>query len=236
MKANLLFLDTETTGFAHNRLLQLGFEHHPSGQQYDEIFLPPVPVEKGATEVHGITQLQANGGYVFKESAAHQLLLDHIQKGAIVVCHNTDYDIGKVLKNEGIAVPRYICTMKVARQLLPSEPNHKLQDLCSRIGFTCPEHPRKAHDAFSDVMTMIGLFAYLCKIERADERSDEEIIAKFEKLSTGIPDVMPFGKFKGIEFAKLPEDYVAWMMTKNDWSSDILQAVWGAWPQYAPKL
>lgn len=77
----LLFLDTETTGLQNPRLLQLGYAigNHPPNVQ---IYRPPVGIDPAASEIHHITNEQADlyepfemvreqiqklvGGYVFQ--------------------------------------------------------------------------------------------------------------------------------------------------------------------------
>lgn len=228
---NLLFLDTETTGFKHNRLVQLAWEHHPSGKRCNELFMPPEPIEEGATEVHGITHEKVQDRPFF-QSSDHFVELNKLIEESIVVCHNAEYDL-RVLAKDSVNPKKHICTMKLARAMLPSEHDHKLQGLFSRIKFTVPDEETKAHDAKGDVLVMIGLFAYLFTIEKTRGLTDEGVIEKFLAISSGIPETMPFGKYKGFKFADLPEDYVSWMVTKNDWSSDILKALYRAFPQYA---
>lgn len=227
---NLLFLDTETTGFTHNRLVQLAWEHHPSGIRFVKNFKPPVPIEEGATKVHGKTNEMTKDWEPFKNSKLSKTLA--LQKDqSIVVCHNAEYDL-RVLLNEGVTVHKYICTMKVARKLLPHQIDHKLQGLYQRIMFTIPDEEIKAHDALGDVLVMVGLFAYMFAKEKDKGLTDDQVIDYFGSITLGIPDAMPFGKYKGVPFKDLPEEYVKWMVTKSDWSKDILVALYQAFPQY----
>jgi len=227
---NLLFLDTETTGFTHNRLIQLAWEHHPTGERCMEYFLPTEPIEEGAEKVHGISMESLKDKLLFPGSD-HFYDLQDLAKESIVVCHNADYDL-KVLAQEGIVPAQHICTCKVARHVLRGEPNHKLQDLKDRIGFPVPDEDLKAHDALGDVMVMIGLFAHMLKIQQDIGITDDETIAKWLEISNGIPETMPFGKHRGKKIIDLPTDYISWVLQQDDFDKSIFKSI----KHYLPHL
>jgi DNA polymerase III epsilon subunit-like protein len=219
---SLLFLDTETTGFTHSRLVQIAWEEHPTGERYVQCFQPPVPIEQGAIMVHKRTNSMAGTWPRFANSFAEIHLHKLIQKN-IVVCHNAAYDL-KVLKNERVLVPKHICTLKIARELLPDQPDHKLQGLYERIGFPVAEKDPEAHDALGDVLVMIGLFAHLWKIERQTLPA-EEIIPRWVHLSQSAPEKMPWGKYKGTPMRELPKAYVRWLFAQKDMDESIIRAL-----------
>lgn len=219
---NLLFLDTETTGFTHNRLVQLAWDHHPSGETCAMHFLPPVPVEDGAMKVHGKTNEFLADKPAFATSPVFHRTQDLLNT-SILVAHNAEYDIG-VLRNEGLEPRAHICTMKVARKVFPTEPNHKLQGLFERIKFDVPDGDKTAHDAMGDVNVMIGLFAYMLRIERHTGDDDETLFRKWVNWSCEVPDVMPFGKHAGTPIKDLPQEYVDWCMKQDSFNKSILEA------------
>ncbi len=227
---NFLFLDTETTGFTHNRLVQLAYEHHPTGERRVEHFKPPVPIEDGAAKVHGKTNDMAESWPTFAGSK-YELHLPKLLKENILVCHNAKYDIG-VLQNEGIEVGQYICTMEVARAVLPTATNHKLQTLRTEIGFDVPEGDLTAHDAMGDVLVMIGLFAYMWRIEQNKGLFGEEVAKRWVSISSGIPEKMPFGRHRGVPIAQLPTEYVAWILQEKDFDPRVIAAI----KHYLPHL
>lgn len=227
---NLLFLDTETTGFTHNRLVQLAWEEHPSGRSLRALYRPPVQIEEGASKVHGKTN-EAVADLSPFEGSGHDTDLRALVAENIVVCHNADYDL-KVLKNEGIEVPRHICTMKVARKVFPLEKDHKLQGLFERIAFDVPGGDKKAHDAMGDVLVMIGLFAYMFQIEQGRGLTEHEIISKWGAISSALPDTMPFGKHRGTLIKDLPTSYVAWCFGEKDFDPQLIAAM----KHYLPHL
>jgi exodeoxyribonuclease X len=116
MNYSLLFLDTETTGNeAKDYLCQLCYVHENT--IVNELFLPPVPISVESQAVHHITPKMVKDRPVFKESAIYTELDTLLQKNStLFVAHNAKFDIG-MLEKEGLSVPRFICTLRVARAL-----------------------------------------------------------------------------------------------------------------------
>jgi len=194
--------------------------------------MPIKRIEESATAVHGISLQDVKYKLFFQESKEFEDLLE-FSRATTFVCHNAEYDL-KVLAQEGIIPRFYICTMKVARKLLPSQPNYTLRGLYERIRFKVPEDNTKAHDALGDVHVMIGLFTHLFLIAKKRGLTDDQIIQDFENITKQIPNTMPFGKYRGTAFHALPKEYVEWMLTQDDWPKDIMKAIYKAFPQYAP--
>lgn len=224
---SLLFLDCESTGFTDNRLIQIAWEEHPSGERFTHLLNPPVPIEEGATRVHGRTKALCGTWPTFDRSYAQMHLHKLIQKN-IVVCHNAAYDL-KVLKNERVLVPKHICTMKIAREVLPDQPDHKLQGLYERLRFPVTDEAIRAHDALGDVLVMIGLFAYMWKIERQTLPA-EKIIPRWVHLSERVPEKMPWGKWKGKPIKNLSKRYLEWLLNQPDMDVDVIRAIIQAFP------
>lgn len=151
---DLLFLDTETTGFGECRLVELAYMREGSPLQALRC-KPPILIEEGATGVHGITNEMLEGLPPFIERPEYEAIRQLIAE-SIVVAHNAPFDIG-VLNREGIAVPTFINTQKVAKHLYPHAPNHKLQGLREYLHLEGGE----AHSAAGDVITLAALFAQM---------------------------------------------------------------------------
>lgn len=147
----LLYLDTETTGLQNPRLLQLGYAigNHPPNVQ---IYRPPVGVDPAASEIHHITQEQADLYEPF------EMVREQIQRlvgESIVIAHNLPFD-ARVLANEGIQVEDGICTLKLSRRLYPAFKNDKLGYLIEQLGLNVDM--RNAHNAYTDVLAVRELF------------------------------------------------------------------------------
>ncbi len=150
---SLLFLDTETTGFNAPRLVQLAYAHSPSEQTFNGLFRPPMPIEEGASKVHGIVMADLMDLATFEESEERNVLA-RLLETSVFVAHNASYDIS-VLNNEGLQVPFFICTCKVARKIFPFAKNFKLQGLREEMAIVSEG---AAHDAMGDIAVMMLLF------------------------------------------------------------------------------
>ncbi|MDP2651070.1 MAG: 3'-5' exonuclease, partial [bacterium] len=112
---NLIFLDTETTGneVEKDRLCQLSYKH---GEEIvTAYFKPPLPMSVKAMSVTHITNKMLEDKPSFKNSET-SLNLQKLLNGGIMVAHNALFDKA-MLEAEGIEVPRFIDTLRVARYL-----------------------------------------------------------------------------------------------------------------------
>lgn len=223
----LLFLDTETTGLEHGRLIQLAHKKRGDAATFVEYYKPPVPIEFEAMGVHHITERMVADAAPFSETETFKSLPATLAS-AILVAHNAAYDIG-ILKTEGIETPRHICTYKVAYRMYDL-PNHKLQSLRYRWGIEVPN--AVAHDAAGDVDVLELVFEHMLAeyIER-EGCSEADAISAFERI-TAEPTLLrkvTFGKYAGMSFeelAKTDPDYLRWMRDKlTDKGDDFLHTV-----------
>jgi exodeoxyribonuclease X len=142
----------------------------------------------------------------------------------IAVAHNAAFDVA-ILKKEDIAVPKVICTMKVARALDPEDkiPSYRLQYLRYYLGIEV--EGVNAHDAWGDVVVLEQLFErLLAKLvkEKGDEANAlKEMIAISAKPS--LVRTIRFGKYAGRKFADiLKEDrgYLEWLLKQKQQNPD----------------
>lgn len=221
-----LFLDTETTGADQkDRLCQLAYTYTPSDSTdrvwVDELFLPPLPIAIEAMSVHHITQEMVNDKPPFGDSGEKeklQNLLDNEEY--ILVAHNAPFDIGMLLK-EGMRVPQYIDTLKIARALDPHMKfaRHSLQYLRYALKLdTEIEGTIIAHDAKGDVLVLEALFNRLFK--KVIEKHDGDTVKAFEWMmeTSTKPSLIakiPFGKHKGSfikDLAQTDRGYLEWLL------------------------
>lgn len=214
----LLFLDTETTGLGkEDRLVQIAFKssHIRNGHIVNLLFKPPVPISFEAMATHHITEDMVKDADVFAECNAFKeikkLLADHV-----LIAHNAEFDIG-MLKREGIQVDNFICTQKIALNLW-DEPSYKLQYLRYKLEL---EIEGTAHSADGDVAVLEALFNYIYKL--MEDGDHEAVIAQMIEISKRpvLLRRMPFGKHRGVEFAKIPMDYLQWLSKQPELSTDL---------------
>ncbi len=155
-----IVLDTETTGLSWergNRLVEIGcielMERRPTGRRFQRYLNPGREMEPGAQEVTGLTlEFLAD-----KPLFAHVVLeLLEFIRGAELIIHNADFDIGFLdyeLSMVGVEHgrvadhARVLDTLAMARERFPGQRN-SLDALCRRLGVDNAH--RKLHGALLD--------------------------------------------------------------------------------------
>ena len=224
----LIFLDTETTGNEpkKDRLCQLCYK--TSGGVRTELFKPPVPISVKAMSITHITNKMVGDKPAFEGSEMKRELEELLKEG-VLVAHTALFDIA-MLKNEGIEVPRFIDTLRVARYLDPENkiPEHNLQFLRYFLEL---EIEGTAHDAEGDVGVLVGLFERLFAKIRETESSDEAAIEKMIEISSKptLFKYMIFGKYKGKSLAEIAETdrrYLEWLLAQKTATDEDTDEDW----------
>lgn len=168
---DVIFLDTETTGFGNCRLVELAYRKRGYKVGHAARVKPPIAIEEGAAQIHGITNEMCKDWPLFANLPQYQEIKETLER-AVIVAHNAKFDIG-VLEREGIICPMHIDTQKVAKMLYPHAPNHKLQGLRSYLQL---DAEGDAHSAEGDVAVLAALF--------------ENMVATMEMRGTDPEDVL----------------------------------------------
>lgn len=228
---NLIILDTETTGndTAKDRLCQVCYK---VGEQYHTgFFKPPLPISVKAMSITHITNKMVEAAEPFAGSTMKGEL-EGLLKGGILVAHNAPFDKA-ILEAEGLVVPQYICTLRVARALDPEGviPEYSLQFLRYYLELDIDAN---AHDAEGDVKVLAAVFDRLLAKIKQEGLSDDEAIAKMIDIS-GKPSLIrrfTFGKHNGETIAyvaKIDKGYLQWLLGQKmgEGSTHIPQACQG---------
>lgn len=213
----LIFLDTEATGndLSKDRLCQICYV--VEGETYLEYFKPEIPISVKAMSITHITNKMVEGKGSFKDSEMKKHLQGLLEEG-VLVAHNANFDIA-MLRNDGVEVPRFICTLRVARYLDEDGtiPEYNLQYLRYYLDL---EIEGQAHDALGDVRVLEALFSRLFKKVRGETETDEEAIEKMIEISSK-PSLFKnfmFGKYKGQSVAMVAETdrpYLEWLLNQK---------------------
>jgi DNA polymerase-3 subunit alpha (Gram-positive type) len=149
-----VILDIETTGLepSQHELTEIG-ALKIKGQELKEVFSslirPKNPIPPEITRLTGIDDEMVKDSPNAREVLSKfSDFIDH----AILIAHNADFDIpfiklhlkqstDKDLNND------VVCTVKIARFLLPDLANHKLHTVASRFGFKVENRHRAMGDA-----------------------------------------------------------------------------------------
>ncbi len=219
----LIFLDTESTGIdpVKDRLCQVCYRTDRLGTRM-EYFKPAVPISVEAMSVTHITNKMVAGKPAFKGSDMYREL-EGLLKDGVLVAHNAKFD-KVMLENDGLVVPRFICTLRVARHLDVEGviPQYKLQYLRYYLDL---DVEGSAHDAEGDVNVLHAVFQRLFAKVRAGEASDEAAIAKMIDISSkpSLFRAFNFGKYMGKKIedvAKTDKGYLEWLLNQKTVADD----------------
>ena len=171
--------------------------------------------------VHHITDAMIQDKPLFVDSPDHasikSLLSNHV-----LVAHSAVFDAG-VLHRHGIATPQTVCTLKMARDVLPELEQHKLQYLRYYFGveFDMPINP---HDALSDVLVLEKVFWKLYALiqEKYECSTDAKILEILLDISSrpSLLHMCRFGKYKGTLWKEVPIDYLDWIVNKSSFDDE----------------
>lgn len=130
------------------------------GESVTWLFQPDQPITPMARRIHGISNDTVADAPIFASLAAdvHARLA-----GAVIVAHNAGVDLG-VLRRKlpGFAPDDVLDTLRLARRLLPDQPNHRLGSLVSALDLAHGLPPGlRPHRAGYDALVTARLFVYL---------------------------------------------------------------------------
>lgn len=201
-----IFLDTETTGnHLEDRLIQLAYKYRDV--VVNELFKPSLPIKIEAMAVHHITEKMVADKYSFEGSTTRSELRETLlEEDSVLVAHNAKFDIG-MLEKEYLEIPRFICTLKVAKHLDKDAKieSFSLQYLRYFLGI---EVEASAHDALGDILVLEKLFERL-----SAKMSIEEMIEVSNKPS--LIQRFTFGKHKGLLLSEVDDSYLTWLLNEK---------------------
>lgn len=214
---DFLFFDTETTGNTEKDVLcQIAYKH--GNTEFSELYKPSISIPPEASAVHHITNKMVAGRPAFRDSIDYLRVKTLFEKsGAIPVAHNAKFDVD-MFKKEGIDVPKFICTLRLARYLDKENkiPRYNLQYLRYFLGI---EIDAQAHDALGDVKVLEALFERLQAkmIELVgEEKALEEMLAVSARPS--LMHTFTFGKHNEktiADVAKIDRGYLEWLLAQK---------------------
>src|SRR3989338_56642 len=221
----LIFFDTETTGNTEKDFLcQIAYKI--SDESFTSLYKPPIKIPPEASAVHHITNKMVEGKPAFKESND----LPKIKKlfeaeDVVVVAHNAPFDL-LMIKKENIEPKKFICTLRVARQLDKEEKieRYNLQYLRYLLEI---EIDATAHDALGDVLVLEQLYGRLKKkVVEQDGLLEDEAIEKMIEISShpSLLHTFRFGKYnsqKIEEVLKTDKGYLEWLLGEKEKSDQI---------------
>lgn len=229
----VIILDTETTGLDNPEPVEVAWIEVQKiktlavENTFNALYRPSKPISFGAMAVHHITPdklidaPEFNGDFGANDA-------DYI------LGHNIDFD-WKVIGSPQI---KRICTLALSRYMFPDTMGHTLgammyrmtsdAEYMSHIGQTSDfeslkERLMNAHSAYYDCVFTKDLLAYLL-YKTTEIIVDWEDLYQFSEFAR-IPEVMPFGKHRGVKIGDLPNDYCAWVLRQDDMDIYVKKAI-----------
>lgn len=177
-------------------------------QEIHSLVNPGCEIAEQASAVHGIYAKDVEGKPTLQE-------LFKVESAALNVGHNSIFDV-KFLKPCYTKLEGQLCTLKLARQLVTDSANHKLGTLVEHLKL----QTHTAHSALGDVYMTHQLLKALVEMSGRDvwdiikAQNQPKLVLK-----------MPFGLHKGKTIGQLPKDYLEWLISLEDLSSDLRYSV-----------
>ncbi|MFA5778393.1 MAG: exonuclease domain-containing protein [Candidatus Paceibacterota bacterium] len=221
----LIFFDTETTGNTEKDfLVQIAYKY--DDESFVGLYLPETKIPPEASAIHHITNKMVADKPIFKESTDQPIIKKLFEnKNSVVIAHNAPFDL-MIIEKEGIKPNKFICTLRVARELNKEGKieRYNLQYLRYLLDL---DVEAVAHDAMGDVLVLEKLFERLKDKIMKEENSDEnQAIEKMIEISSH-PSLLrsfSFGKHNGKqieEVAKIDRGYLEWLLAQKLESDQI---------------
>ncbi len=219
---NIVFLDTETTGndVKKDRLCQVCFR--VNGKTFVGYFKPCLPMSVKSMSVTHITNKMLEDKPAFDGSDT-QKELSELLKDGVMVAHNAKFDKA-ILEADGVPVPNFICTLRLARFLDENcvIPEYNLQYLRYHLDL---DVPGSAHDAEGDVNVLEALYKRLFTKIRESCDDDDAAVARMLDISSKpyIFKKFTFGKHKDEmleEVCKSDRKYLEWLLHEKEKTPD----------------
>lgn len=209
--------DTETTGLGgppavmacEIAIIEIDADMNILGE-WETLVNPGIPIEPKAMSLHGITNEDVCRPEVPKIAEAFAEIAGPDGFGEVaLICHNIKFD--RRFLSPHLNVVAELCTLELARRVMPNAPNHQLGTLRRH----CDLKVQAEHQAMGDIMIVLDLLRYL--VPRTNRTLTQLIgaAAKPVMLFT-----MPWGQYKGMKISDIDVDYRNWCL-QQDISPDL---------------
>ncbi len=156
-----VIVDLETTGLSKERhkiteIAAVKVKDNNIVDKFETLVNPEEPIPPFITKLTGINDEMVQDSPTISEALPK--FLDFLGD-AVFVAHNASFDMGFITHNVQKHLQQQVkndvlCTLQLARKLLPDLPNKKLKTLCSHFDVT----NETAHRAMSDVKATYQVF------------------------------------------------------------------------------
>ncbi len=160
-------IDVETTGLSpvRDRVVELGWAiMRGDGTMLSSdstLVNPGCPIPADASRVHGIFDSDVANSPTLDEAVTSYP--DLWERALPSVCHNASFDAAFLRQSPRFAEgdQRFICTMRLAENLIPNCDSYALDSLRVRLRLDVSGKPAAAHRAAADVASTCSLLRHL---------------------------------------------------------------------------
>jgi DNA polymerase-3 subunit epsilon len=204
--ANLPFVvvDLETTGGSaqYDRVMEVAAIRIENGviqDRLERLVEPGMPIPPFVTRITGI-----NAALVRGKPSFDSLLPDlrRLFDGAVVVAHNASFDcnfLGHAFRPAGLGWEGdRLCTLRLARRLVPGLHSYRLDSLCAFLGFPFVQR----HRAGPDAEATLTLLQHL--LDKALERGIDSLVGLLQVQQQSVTRKRHKGRVDEAQVASLP--------------------------------
>lgn len=192
-----IFFDLETTGFhplENDRVIEIAMIKYKNGQKIsslESLINPERPIPEEASSVNGIFDKDVAGQPVFDVDFANKII-DFIGDDAILVAHNSAFDLGFLscaFARAGVFYKNFrsIDTLQIAQKIFPGVRN-RLESLMKRYGM---EQTGELHRALVDTELLSNVFFELIAERLVREMSTDTLVKKFGFTGDNYKEFIP---------------------------------------------
>ena len=153
LSGSFVVFDIETTGFSPLtcKIIEIGAVRVENGQITDRFSTFVNPKGPIPFRIEQLTSI--SDSMVMDAPTVEQVLPEFLEfcKGAVMVAHNADFDMGFIMENcDQLGIPHdftYVDTVGMARFLLPALNRFKLDTVAKAVGVPLQHHHRAVDDA-----------------------------------------------------------------------------------------
>ena len=212
-----IILDTETTGIDAPEIVEAAWcrldgTRDVARDHFVARYKPAKPITLGAMATHHIT---------IEDLADCPPSLSFKLPGGIqyLIGHNVDFDWQAI----GSPDVKRICTLALCRKFWPEADSHSQTAMLYLLAIDYARvNARRAHSAADDVLSCEVVLQHI--LSRLDYPETWEEVWQQSELAR-IPEVMPFGKHKGVRIEKVPSDYKRWLLNQPDVDKYLRKAI-----------
>lgn len=227
--ARISTVDFETTGLdpTTDKICEVGWcdlvlnreGEWDSGAASSFVVNPRIPIPAVASAVHHLTDRDVKGAPTLENTAIGRIFAkeNHGSKRDLFVAHNAEFD--RAFAGEYGAGFPWLCSMRLAKHLLPDAPSFGNQVLRYHLGFV--DVPGEAHNAGHDAKVTAMVLCHM--LNHLQEAHTVETIVTFAEQPVFLTGNMGFGKHARKTWQKVGQidrGYLQWMKRQGPESKD----------------